>query len=127
TDPAALVQTTLAPDAVKTHEVYFIPHFRSPRRAWLLGIDLEKICTSLGINYVNPHAGVEDVLDGLASSGLVIAEAMHGAIVADALRVPWVPVQMFDQILNLKWQDWCASLGLRYSPFRPLRESGNDT
>ena len=48
----------------------------------------------------------------------IVAEAMHGAIVADALRVPWVPVQLSDRILNLKWWDWCRSLNMEYKPLR---------
>ena len=118
TDPAALVRTVWPSPTAKTHAVSFIPHFRSPRRAEAAGFDLAELCASQGINYIDPHGRVEDVLDSLASSELVLAEAMHGAIVADALRVSWVPIQIFDQILNLKWQDWCASLGMQYNPFR---------
>jgi succinoglycan biosynthesis protein ExoV len=41
---------------------------------------------------------------------------MHGAIVADALRVPWVPIVTSPRILKLKWQDWCSSVNLPYQP-----------
>ena len=45
-----------------------------------------------------------------------MTEALHGAIVADALRVPWIAVKLFDHIIEFKWRDWCRSLGLNYSP-----------
>ena len=41
---------------------------------------------------------------------------MHGAIVADALRVPWIPVATNSTILSFKWQDWCSSIGVEYKP-----------
>jgi len=43
---------------------------------------------------------------------------MHGAIVADALRVPWLPVCCNDDILAFKWQDWLSTLKLPYEPSR---------
>ena len=35
---------------------------------------------------------------------------------ADALRVPWIPVKIFSSINELKWKDWCGSLGLENNP-----------
>jgi hypothetical protein len=116
TDPAVLVSRVRTPGTARTYKVSFIPHFRTPAHAVAMGIDLERICTQAGIHYVNPCGPVEEVLDGIERSSKVIAEAMHGAIVADALRVPWVPVQLSDRILHLKWEDWCQSLGMGYTP-----------
>ena len=39
---------------------------------------------------------------------------MHGAIVADTLRVPWIPVRTNPKILPFKWLDWCQSVKLPY-------------
>jgi len=126
TDPAALVRTVRTGPASKSHKVSFIPHFRSPRRAEAAGLDLDKLCASVGINYIDPRKGVESVLAAIESSEMVLAEAMHGAIVADALRIPWVPLQLYDQILNLKWHDWCGSLGIEYTPYLYVPELDND-
>ena len=118
TDPAMLVSLVRTAPTTRAHKVSFIPHFRTPARAESMGVDLRTLCASIGINYIDPRGKVEYVLDGIEASEKVLAEAMHGAIVADALRIPWVPVQLFDQILNLKWQDWCGTLGVQYSPLR---------
>jgi hypothetical protein len=72
------------------------------------------------VRYVDPTWSPERVLAELASCRLVLAEAMHAAIVADALRIPWVPVQSGTHVLSFKWQDWCAAMGLDYVPRRWL-------
>ncbi len=36
---------------------------------------------------------------------------MHGAIVADAYRIPWIGVDMYG-VNKFKWQDWMLSLEL---------------
>jgi len=46
----------------------------------------------------------------------VVTEAMHGAIVADTLRIPWVPVVCSPAILPFKWSDWTRSVELAYRP-----------
>ncbi len=66
------------------------------------------------MTYIDPAAPVEDTLDKIRSSRLLITEAMHGAIVADALRVPWIPVRTNPGVLEFKWQDWTASLDLEH-------------
>ncbi|HVF98502.1 MAG TPA: polysaccharide pyruvyl transferase family protein, partial [Chloroflexia bacterium] len=116
TDAAALVRTVRSAPVERRHSVSFIPHFRTPARVREAGIDLKLVCASLGINYIDPCGPVEAVLEAIESSGKVIAEAMHGAIVADALRVPWLPVRLSDRIRGLKWRDWCGSLRMEYKP-----------
>jgi len=64
---------------------------------------------------------VQKTLTAIQQSRLLIAEAMHGAIVADALRVPWIPIRFHKHILPFKWRDWCASLNMSYDPVTPGR------
>src|ERR1019366_6854573 len=61
-----------------------------------------------------------------ASAKLVVAEAMHGAIVADTLRIPWIAVECSPEILPFKWVDWCQSMDLPYKPFQLLPTSAWD-
>lgn len=118
TDPAALLRTVDLPAAVHHAPVSFIPHLESQLRARIRGIDLEAACEGLGIHYIDPQASVNEVLAEIQGSEVVLAEAMHGAIVADALRVPWIPIQLYDHILDFKWKDWCRSVQLQYHPIR---------
>lgn len=91
--------------------VAFMPHFRSEPE-----VDWRGLCRDLGWRYVSPTAPVPEAIDALASARIVVAEAMHGAIVADVHRVPWVPVRYGYRGLDFKWHDWCASLRLPYEP-----------
>jgi succinoglycan biosynthesis protein ExoV len=91
--------------------VVFVPHFEAERgAAWPLA------CDKAGIEYVNPLGDSRAVIDRIRRARLVIAEAMHAAIVADALRVPWVPVASSPQVSTFKWLDWTRSMDLPYAP-----------
>lgn len=110
TDPALLVNG-LARPAPKKYRVSFMPHHVHDE-----SYDFRQVCAQLGMHYISPVTrDVDHVLDEIAASELIVAEAMHGAIVADALRVPWVPIR-FQQINSFKWSDWCSSVGLEYVP-----------
>lgn len=93
----------------------FMPHIHSANDA---AEDWQRICQRANIRYIDPRWSVEKVLGAISSSELLLAEAMHGAIVADALRVPWIPVTTSPRIYTFKWQDWCASMKLPYLPHR---------
>jgi len=82
---------------------------------------LEGVCQTLDLFYIDPTWPVERVFDAIASSEVLVTEALHGAICADALRVPWVPIRSADSVFEFKWRDWLASLQLEYQPSRVLR------
>jgi succinoglycan biosynthesis protein ExoV len=109
---AAILLTLLDLPQVQPHiPVAFMPHHKTAR-----GFDWATACRQAGIHYLDPATGVEQNLQDIRSSKLVVAEAMHAAIVADAFRVPWIPLKLFGYILDFKWQDWCQSMGLAYAP-----------
>ncbi len=116
TDGAILlgaIEGLVKPESARTGGVAFIPHVSSTETgAW------EEICARLGLTYVDPRRDYHDVFALIGNSRLVLTEAMHGAIVADTLRVPFVPLVTSREISSFKWMDWTLSMGL---PYRPLR------
>ncbi len=113
TDPGALVRRFRAPDRSAVRQPFaYMPHWRCACDDW------RRVCERIGYGYIDPRGSVEQVLDEIQHTGVLVAEAMHGAIVADALRVPWIPVRSVKVILDFKWRDWCASLDLPYEPHR---------
>ncbi len=97
----------------KQHKYTFIPHSGSEKK-----FNYKKIVTSLGINYLSPTEEPDVVIDTILSSECIITEAMHGAIAADALRVPWKAIKLYPTINEFKWEDYCLSMNLKYKPFR---------
>jgi succinoglycan biosynthesis protein ExoV len=116
TDPGALVRLFRSPlsGPVVERRMSYMPHWRSACDEW------REVCERIGFRYIDPCAGVEQVLDDIQQTSVLITEAMHGAIAADALRVPWIPVCSNNAVLEFKWRDWCASLQLTYAPHRIL-------
>jgi succinoglycan biosynthesis protein ExoV len=117
TDPAILIRRFIAPRSSSSDEVIFIPHFES------LDVgEWEIVCGLANLRLVNPCDTIENVIEKIRGAKLVISEAMHGAIVADALRVPWIPVKPLVKKNEHKWLDWFESLNLACKP-RALRPS----
>lgn len=115
TDPAILLRLAFDPHEIAGGDyVAFVPHWENAHDGW------RPICEAAGVRYVDPTWMPERVLAELASCRLVLAEAMHAAIVADAMRIPWVPIQSGTHVLRFKWQDWCAAMSLDYCPRRWL-------
>lgn len=116
TDGAILLGTIdglVKPDAARTGEVVFVPHVSSMETgAW------EQICDRLSITFIDPRWDFHRVFAMIGNARLVLTEAMHGAIVADTLRVPFVPLVTSREISSFKWMDWTLSMGL---PYRPIR------
>jgi len=90
--------------------VVFIPHVRTGA---VSGVGLQRICRDLSIGYLTPDVPFETFIETIGSARLVVTEAMHGAIMADALRTPWIPIEIFYHH-RFKWQDWFDSIELPY-------------
>lgn len=110
-DPAILVGRHFDHAAVpKAAPVALMLHWRSVNAAW------RAVARKLGWVFVDPRDPPEQVMRNIAGAELLLTEALHGAIVADAFRVPWTPIRTSAEVLGFKWDDWCASVGLTYEP-----------
>jgi succinoglycan biosynthesis protein ExoV len=110
-DPALLVRSQFHDAAAKRHQVSYMPHIISVASS----DEWRHIATELEFNFIDPRDGIDDVLLQIRESETLITEAMHGAIVADAFRVPWIRVQGGDlHAPTSKWLDWTASLGIAH-------------
>jgi len=109
-DSGILIRLVDTPTYEKKHDVSFMPHFESAQYgSW------PEICERLGINFIDPRWDVDRVLENMLSSRLMVSEAMHGIIIADALRVPWQAIKPLDPNHHAKWQDWASVLDLNIS------------
>lgn len=107
-DGAYLLPRFLPPQSEKKHRVAFIPHVDS-----MLHGEWEKVCAIAGVKLLDPRWPVQRFVAELCECEQVVTEAMHGAILADAYDVPWLPVKAYDYILDFKWQDWASSLDMK--------------
>lgn len=110
-DAAILLRSCIETRPSKRFRASFIPHWESVANG-----EWDAACSAAGVHFINPCAPVETVLDEILASEVVVTEAMHGAIVADALRVPWVPARPIQAQHRLKWQDWAGALQLDLQP-----------
>lgn len=95
----------------KKHRKSFVPHWESA----VAGL-WPAICETVGLNYIDPRGEAGEVIREIAASEMVVAESMHGAILADAFRIPWVAVTTSRSINSFKWRDWASTLGVSYHP-----------
>lgn len=105
-DPAILAADFVEP-APARHGIGFMPHYSS-KAHW----DWRVTAEACGLIFVDPEAPVEATLAQVAGLKSLLTEAMHGAIVADALRTPWVGLQIDPDFYAWKWRDWGLSVGV---------------
>ncbi len=79
-----------------------------------------KILNPIGIHVIDPRKTPEEVMDELMDTTILLAEAMHGGIIADAYRIPWIPIKTISTVNEYKWTDYCESLDLKYNPNRTV-------
>lgn len=112
TDSAVLVRTVQRPRAARADCRFgFMPHCQSTRY-----YDWESVSRELGFQFISAEWDVERVMFEMSRCETILCEAMHGAIVADSLRIPWMPVACYDYISAFKWRDWLSTMELPYAP-----------
>ncbi|KKB12928.1 pyruvyl transferase [Devosia geojensis] len=115
-DSAVLLRAMELPAPAENVGVAFMPHYESLERGmWA------EACRLAGITLIDATEPVEKVLAQLQGAKLLITEAMHGAIVADALRTPWIGAKPIYSGHHMKWLDWSGALDidLRMHDLRP--------
>lgn len=107
----------LLSSAKKRHRISLMPYYSYAQR-----LPWRQLCSILGIHYIDPAQPAHEILSQIAASELVVSGAMHGVIVADICRVPWIRLRM-DQypaetqfLSEFKWADWAGALDIEEIP-----------
>jgi len=107
-DPAMLLPCAGWATAGGGETVGFMPHFESlGRGAW------QQVAHIAGVRLIDPRDEPPAVIAAIRQCRVLLTEALHGAIVADTLRVPWVALEPLLPVHRAKWHDWADTLGLR--------------
>ncbi|MFC6669015.1 polysaccharide pyruvyl transferase family protein [Marinobacterium aestuariivivens] len=127
-DPAILtplVYSTLKKSRRKSGRVGLVPYLHTNfEYARLLGGVAE-------LDVISVKQPPEIFIQKLLGCDYVYAEAMHGAILADAFRIPWKPIRISNKehekdTHDFKWNDWLGSLDM-HSDFITLPNFYDDT
>jgi succinoglycan biosynthesis protein ExoV len=106
-DPASLVPLAGLMPPRDSRRIGFMPHFESALRgAW------REVAALAGVTMIDPRDDPRAIIATIGQCRVLISEALHGIIVADALRVPWIAVRPLAPIHRPKWLDWAEALGL---------------
>ena len=98
-----------------------IPHHRSEEIA-----DWEKLALKLNCDFCSPTSSLKTIVESILKAEIVYTESLHGAIFADGLGIPWVPIFSAKHLNFFKWRDWCMSMNIPFKPFmfpKPFRSA----
>lgn len=110
TDPAILIAKWFEKSKIKNHKTAFIPHWSTAACNW------KKVCQINDFEYIDPRGKIEEVLNKISMAEMVISESLHGVIIADVFRVPWIAVQSnYSDFSIFKWNDWMMSMNLNFN------------
>lgn len=115
-DSAVLLRAMDLPEPDDSVGIAFMPHYETLERG-----DWAEACRLAGMTLIDATEPVEKVLSQIRGARLLVTEAMHGAIVADALRTPWIGARPIYGGHHKKWLDWAGALDLdvRLNPLKP--------
>jgi succinoglycan biosynthesis protein ExoV len=114
TDPALLSpliykEGRFAQGFTKGNEIGYVRYFKSPRS------HAKSICSRLGLKEIDPTLPPDAFMEAMEQCHLIVTEAMHGAILADSFRIPWIGVRAYSDVIEgrvagFKWEDWLRSM-----------------
>lgn len=96
-----------------SRKISFIPYFRHYHN-----VQWDKFSELTGFYVINPTQHIEKVIEEIQSTEYVISCAMHGAILADVYRKPWIRCRAGihghenRSTSELKWSDFSSALGM---------------
>ena len=96
-----------AQERLPATRIGFMPHFESLERGFW-----PEVCAYADIPLIDPRGDPRHILQRIRSLDVLVTEAMHGAIVADAMRTPWICARPVHAMHQAKWLDWTESLGI---------------
>lgn len=108
-DPAVLTPDAWHAANTDRRGIGFMPHYHTSR-----AYPIRAIVEDVGFTYIDPESEVDDALEALSGVDRIVTEAMHGAIVADALGVPWKRIALYGAVregresADFKWADWAS-------------------
>jgi succinoglycan biosynthesis protein ExoV len=107
-DPAMLLPQAIWRSSPPGDAIGFMPHHDSlGRGAW------HEAASAAGVKLIDPHGDPAAIIAAIGSCRVLLSEAMHGVIVADTLRVPWIALRPLAPVHHAKWLDWAETLDLR--------------
>ncbi len=113
TDGAILAPALFGPAAgdASGRAIGVVPHWESLHfPGW------NAACAAAGMRLISPVDTPANVHAAIGAMSLVLTESLHGAILADAMGVPWIPIASTGNVSALKWVDWCLSVGVSFAP-----------
>ncbi|MEM6691136.1 MAG: hypothetical protein AAF664_17040 [Planctomycetota bacterium] len=116
-DPGVLVAEFFERKRSSQETVGFIPHYHS-----MAMFNCESIAERSGCMLIRPDASVEVFMDKLSVCDRIVSEAMHGAIAADAIGIPWKRINILSwrketrEVSDFKWRDWASQFEVEADP-----------
>tara|TARA_R110002110_G_scaffold91264_1_gene237375 strand:+ start:26723 stop:27601 length:879 start_codon:yes stop_codon:yes gene_type:complete len=111
-DPAILLKQLIPRPEKTIHKISLIMHCDTAKSGYW-----KSIAEDLGIHHIDPRSSDPmTVVHALINSEYIITESLHGAIIADAFDIPWLPISTMPHINPFKWDDWCKTVRLTYQP-----------
>lgn len=68
-----------------------------------------------GYHVISPAWPHEKIMDDISRTGVLLTSALHGAVVANAIRVPFISIYA-ETGHEFKWHDWCSGLEMVWNP-----------
>lgn len=116
-DPGILASRYLPAEPAKKRTIGIVPYFTASEDLW------QQVANRHGWHLVSPRQSITSFVKALMACDRVYCESMHGAIFADAYRIPWRAISGSSlsgegKTHAFKWTDWCSGMGLGFDSLK---------